>query len=615
MKKIITIVLTTSLLSFPVISGLANENQGHNNSSSLEGSKDLAPVSTVVAREASSKEEVVYGTLNSDGTLTEIYVVNMLEVIEPGLIIDHGNYTSVKNLTDLSEIKNVDGTVQFDAPSGLFYYQGNLEEAELPWDIDISYRLDGQEISSDELAGETGRLELAINTAKNDRGNSIFYENYTLQISCTLDTKNINIIDAVDANIAKVGKKRQVTYTVMPDSDGSFRLTADVTDFEMEGININAIPLSMVIDGFDVDEMTGEMRTLSDAIAEINKGVSELNNGVTELNNGVQKLRNGSGEYNNGIREISRSSAEVIEASALIEGALAQVHRELSGAPDLDLSDLAELPAGLSQMAKGLSEAGDGLLQLHGGFSEAFNALDEAMNKIPAATLSEEEIQQLYASGADPETVGHLIEVYTAAQTAKGTYNAVKQAFSTTEEVLKEVGGALHEMSGHLSGIANEVGAGMANMEGLDGLKKLEEGLAQLSANYGEFHSGLVSYTNGVGKLADAYAEIHSGIGELADGTTALESGVNELADGTDELADATSDLPDQLQEEVDAMLAEFDKSDFDPVSFVSPDNRNVEYVQFILKTEAIEIPDDKSAAVEEEEEPSFWQRLKKLFS
>ena len=55
---------------------------------------------------------------------------------------------------------------------------------------------------------------------------------------------------------------------------------------------------------------------------------------------------------------------------------------------------------------------------------------------------------------------------------------------------------------------------------------------------------------------------------------------------------------------------------DFEPISFVSPKNTNIDYVQFILQTEAIELEDEEETTiVEVEESVGFWQRLRNLFT
>ncbi|MDT8860250.1 YhgE/Pip domain-containing protein [Alkalihalobacillus sp. MEB130] len=563
-----------------------------------------------------SKDEVVYGSLSATGTLNELYVVNMLDVAEQGFIIDYGDYTAVRNLTDLSVLEQDEDEVQLEASPGWFYYQGNMENHELPWNINISYMLDGEEVFPDELAGKEGRLLLTIKTSNNEQVDPSFFENYTLQISLTLDTEKMSNIQAPDANIANVGKKRQLTYTVMPDSEGDVSFLADVTNFEMEGIDIAAIPLSMALDNLETEEMTSEMRTLSDAIQEINNGVSDLNTGVSELNDGVQSLNRGSRQYGDGMIEIKDASAEIISASRTIDESLAMLYKGLSGSSNkMDLSGLAQLPEGLSLMADGLKEVANGLTQLNENYPIAFSALNEAMNGIPASGVSEEDIQQLYESGANPETIEHLVDVLVAAQTAKGTYDNVKEAFVAVGPALEGTNGAVHEMSNQLRTLASELSGAFESMEGLDALSELEEGIGLLAKNYGQFHAGLVSYTDGVAQLANSYSEIASGFGEVAKGTSELSSGVGELRDGTAELARETSDLPEQMQEEIDAMREQFDKSDFEPVSFVSPKNMNVESVQFILKTEPIELDEEEETTfVEEEGEVSFWERLRSLF-
>src|SRR5690625_3361155 len=84
----------------------------------------------------SAKDEVIYGNLDATGKVDHIYVVNTFHIDQPGKIIDYGDYTEVRNLTDLSELNlNDDGHVQFEAEDGEFYYQGELKNKRLPWDI------------------------------------------------------------------------------------------------------------------------------------------------------------------------------------------------------------------------------------------------------------------------------------------------------------------------------------------------------------------------------------------------------------------------------------------------------------------------------------------------
>ncbi len=578
---------------------------------------DAAPNTSSEKGEFASKDEVVYATLQSNGKLDKVYVVNMLDVTKPGTIIDYGKYSSLKNLTDLMEMELVDDTIRFDAPKGKFYYQGNMEQnTVLPWDITISYLLDGKEINPDELVGKNGYIQINIQTAANENVDSIFFENYLLQISLTLDHDKYNNIKTSDGMVANVGRNKQITFTVMPEKEGELNVEADVVDFELEGIQIAAVPSSMSIEAPDMDEMTGDMNSLSDAIKEINNGVGELKNGVSKLNEGVKKLGAGSQQYKNGMSSINKASTDLVHASVSIDKALEKISDSLSeNADEMDLSELKNLPEGLSQIANGLHGTANGLSILRENYLIAYQTFDGAMNAIPNHHLSQEEIDLLYASAADTGVLDKLIETYTAARTAKGTYSAVKEGFDAVDGTLMEISVSIKEMGNTLSSISLGLSSSLEGMDDPNSFEQLQQGLSTLSYSYKEFHSGLVNYTKGVGQLSHSYNNLHLGIVELSGGTENLDGGVRELHKGTNELYKSTSDLPNQVQEELDKLIAEYDKSDFEAVSFVSSNNEKINSVQFVIKTESIKKEEQKTNEKQVEEVKGFWARLLDLFS
>ncbi|WP_319830085.1 coiled-coil domain-containing protein [Bacillus solitudinis] len=565
--------------------------------------------------EISSKDEVVYANLSATGDRQEMYVVNMLEIEKAGEVTDYGEYTTLKNLTDVSPIKQSDSVVSFAAPEGTFYYQGNLPDVALPWGISVSYLLDGEEIDPKALAGKDGHVQIRIATTANENVDSVFFENYLLQISLALNLDLYRNIQAPDGMLANAGKNKQVTFTVMPEQEATFVLEADVIDFELEGINITAVPSSMSIDAPNIDEMTGDIQTLTDAIEEVNDGVGELNDGVSELNNGVGSLRNGSKEYKQGMTTVATSSSELVNASTNIKQALETMNKSLGESlPDMNVDELKQLQEGLVQLSAGLNETSKNLVLLNQNYATAYGELNKAMQAIPDYTITEEEIQQLYVSGANEAVLDQLIESYTAARMAKGTYSAVKEGFDAVTVTLEQVDGALSEMAKNVDAMAEGLSTAFEQMNVADSLAPLQEGIRSVASNYQAFHSGLVDYTGGVGQLSSSYGEMHNGIVNLSQGTGELENGVNQLHDGTEELYEAASDLPDQMKEEVDQMLAEYDKSDFEPVSFVSPKNENINSVQFVVKTESIKKEEAEETTQTEEEPKGFWAKLIDLF-
>lgn len=184
------------------------------------------------------KDENVYGTLAGDGETEALYIVNEFDVTKGGTIEDHGDYDTVTNLTDLSDIESSDGLQTISADEGMFYYQGNIENGDLPWDFGITYILDGQEVEADSLAGESGHLVIHLTSSPNDAVDALFYRTYMLQVSFSVPAEDCSNMSAGSGTIADAGESRQITYTVMPGENGDLTFEADVNDFEMSAISI-----------------------------------------------------------------------------------------------------------------------------------------------------------------------------------------------------------------------------------------------------------------------------------------------------------------------------------------------------------------------------------------
>ena len=438
------------------------------------------------AADITDKNEAVYARLSGAGEVQSIYVVNQFTLRSGGNFTDFGNYSAVVNLTDLEPLTLSDGEVSIRTGSENFFYQGNLAGNDLPWTYDIAYSLDGNEIPPENLAGQSGSLEIRLLSAKNGAVSETFYNNYLQQITITLDIHKCANIEADGAAAANAGKNRILAFTVLPGVDADITIKAEVTDFEMAGIEITAMPFAMSIEIPDTANMLDDFMQLSDAIAALSDGTGSLKDGMAEMAGGAEELRNGSSDFNNGLSRLNNSSPQLTEASA-------------------------QFQAALSQIAEGL--------QSMSGF-----VTDPAM-------------QQLIA------------------------------------------------------------------------------GISGLSENYGEFHGGLVAYTQGINGLANGYGELDYGIAGLSGGIAELYGGMAQLHEGTARLANETSDMPGQFQNEIDKMLNEYTGGEFEPISFTSSENNDVSFVQFVFMTESIEKPDAETASQINVEQETFWTRLTKLFS
>lgn len=572
---------------------------------------------TLEKGKAAHKDEVVYANLSATGELENIYVVNIFDIVKEGNLIDYGSYSSVKNLTDLSTIEQKNEEVHFTADNQKFYYQGNMDDGQLPWNFKVSYLLNGQEKEPDDLAGESGQLQIKIETSRNEAVDPSFYENFLLQISLVLNTEKYNNIHAADATIANAGKNKQVAFTVMPEHDGEFLIKADVIDFEFDGIEIAAVPSSMSIDLPNTDDLTKDMDSLVDAISQLNDGVGKLKSGVRELNEGVESLKEGSEAYKDGMNEVDRASVELINASETIDGALQMMWASLNGSntdEQVDLSQLGEVTGVLDQFSEGLFSISEQLSPLIEGYSQVLEQLSTEISNIPEIPLENlMEIQQAYENN---ESIQLLLQAYGASQRVKGTFEheSVQTVLQSISPVLEQVTQSLTEMGIGLAQISQGLAQSLDMKEMGEAMEQLKDGIGQLSNNYGQFHLGLVSYTDVISQLASSYEKLHSGLTDLSSGTEELENGVGELHKGTTELHEATKDMPAEIQKEMDELVSEFDKSDYKPISFVSPKNDQVNSVQFVIRTDSIKKEEVVVKEEVKEEKKGFWRLLLDLF-
>lgn len=568
--------------------------------------------------EVKSKDEVIYAILASNGSVRTMYAVNRFEIAQAGSITDYGDYDSVINLTDTTVMTQNGDAVTVQANAENFYYQGNMTTTELPWIFDISYFLNGVKTAPQELAGRSGELEVRIVTKKNAAVNSVFYENYILQISITLDTEKCSDIKAPGATIASAGKNKVIAYTVMPGSDADVSINTTVGDFTMTGISISAMPSLMNIELPVTDGMIDDFTELSDAISALNDGVGKLADGAAELKSGADKLRSGSLDIKTGLSELSDNSARLIQASSQISSALAQIASSLNGnSTDMDLGDLALLPQGLSDLADGLDDISSGLIDLKNGFTQAYTALDGAMQAIPDPTISQEQIMMLYeqTDSSQHGLLDQLIASYTAGQTVKGTYNQVKDAFDAVGPTIDTLSASIETISATLDDMSGKISDALSGMDMMQQLSQLSAGLSELDRNYTTFHSGLKDYMNGVDELSSGYTDFHSGLNSFGNGVGEFYDGVVELHDGTTKLSNETAEMPDAIQTDIEDMLDQYTGSDFEPISFTSPKNEQTDLVQFVLKCDGIEKPEETKDVEVETGNETFWDRFISLFT
>ena len=510
-------------------------------------------------------EEVIYGRLDNRGRARSAYAVVAVTAGEPGEIVHHGQYTEVENLTDTSPIEYKNGTVTIDAAeAGRYYYQGKLRKALMPWDIQISYTLDGAEIDPDDLGGASGSLTVDIHTSTNSGFDSYFTDNYMLQISVTLPGEAADEITARNGTIALAGSDKTITFVVLPGAEGDVGFSAEIKDFTMAGFTIAGVPYSAA-------SMMGDMEE-----------VDMITDGLTQLSDGISALAGAAGQLSDGADTLADNGPTLTDASDQIADALNQIS---SGLQDFDLSSmtgdlsaLEALPAGLTEIAVNLESIASMIDGMASSATPDISGITAAMQTLAMYCMTNQDAMTAYMSLVNE-------------------FEALNQQLGSLPTMITSLSSGLRQIVDAIMLIANQVSVGLSGMTDIDtsAITELQTGMAELASQYGQFNEGLKTYTDGVAALADGAGSFSSGMYTLNSETSSIPDILNEFL-GEDEEAEETG-----------------------PVSFLSDENEETASVQFVLSTEGIAAPEDEAPEEPEPEAKGFfaelWDKIVALFT
>lgn len=602
----------------------------------LAGTMIVTSVTTAMAETVpSSKEEVIYINLTSGGSVREMYAVN---IFDDKNITDYGDYLSVELLNTTDNINQNGDEITFSSSADRVYYKGKMKSNIMPWNISIKYYVDGKEYTPEEAAGKSGKMEIYFKVSKNEAYDGPFYDAYALQASFTLDTEIAKNITASDATLANVGKKKQLTYTILPGEGIDTVITADVTDFEMDAASINGIPLNMNIQVNDadlmnkVDELLGGIEDLDNGADELNSGVNRLSDatrddlqpGVNQLNDGMKDLNDGVLKIQDGLDELNSKSYELTSGSDQVLSALNTINSQLNSQEQKD--SISQLVSGSAGIKDGITNLTGKLGELQAGVSYAkfMDALAAGSgNAITAETISRlKDSNTQIASLLQSSNQNAAAAVSSNNNVIDGILGGINQYLTTVNTNIT----ALYQGAQSLNTEYAKLDAGIRSLA--VAVQQLADGVNQLVTEYGKLDKGVNDYTEGVAKVIAGYSQIVtgtsdllSGSGELRDGTAELVNSIAELYDGTSQLKDGTGEMRDetdgmdtQITDKIDEMVNGITGGDYELVSFVSEKNTNVKAVQFVIQTESVQIKEADEATPVVEEKLNFWQKVLKLF-
>lgn len=409
---------------------------------------------------------------------------------------------------------------------------------------------------------------------------------------------------------------------------------------------------------------------LTNGVTSLNEGIETVQTALTTLDNKSENLTTGSAKVLKALKTI-QSSLKKIDMDSQNISSLSSASTEIKQGIDSLVNGLETMVQNINSYYLGLSASGitdiNDYVSKHNQAITAlsisatqrtlYQAYKVSGNAGVLETLSNlvqnknEEATKLYqtyvASGNDSSviseyisTAGKLISTESLLKGDIAYIQGSNQLISGIQSTLDSQNGAL--MQGALS-LQSNYKTFDKNIQDLTksllslstNMKTLKKGINSLVTNYKKIDTGIVEYTTAVNKITDGYKDIYKGALSVSKGTTQLYdgtkdlvdgaldlydgskdlvSGTTELSNGTNKLFNKTQDMDTEISDKIDETINDLTGKNIETISFVSEKNTNVDSVLFIIKTPAIELPEEKEPETNEEAPLSLGQKFLKLF-
>lgn len=333
-----------------------------------------------------SYDETYYATLDYYGAPTQASVVKSYRLNGQSAITDYGDYDEVTNLTDDTPAVYKDGKVVFTPQEGTdkFYFEGKTTQPfeELPWKVDISYRLNGAPIRAEELAGKTGLVEIGIKVTPNHAAPAYSRDNLILTIATAFNDDDITSLEAPGAEVQLIGNLRAVLFAALPGEERDFAIRVGSDSFESAGLILLAVPatlqqLDQVAKLREVKEETEDsLEAMDDSLDVILSTLDGMSGSLSTAASGLDQLNTARGTISER-REDLRAAGDGLHDLDNARAGISAGRDELSQNMDTALGSLGELSGSLERLdryqsvtAQAAEEAKNALNDLNGAVQE-----------------------------------------------------------------------------------------------------------------------------------------------------------------------------------------------------------------------------------------------------
>lgn len=298
-KKFICLMLVTVMLILCSCSNASEQQIQNNNLQNPTQVKYTTPAGMV------TKTETVYVNLDNNGKVTQTIVSDWIHTTKGQVYVDDvTNLSQIENIKDDSVPDVNNQNLRWYLNSTDLYYQG-VSTAPLPLEFDLSYSLNGTQISAADIVGKTGHVEITIkmrNTksevVKVNGKEMLMYTPMIVLGGTTLSESKFQNISVLNGKTVGNGNNQFAVMVGLPGINESLGLTeltqnatsdmqysfndtfvvsADVTDFEIGNFMFAAVPIASLDIGLnsistsmdDVRENLSKLSTIQQSLQNI----------------------------------------------------------------------------------------------------------------------------------------------------------------------------------------------------------------------------------------------------------------------------------------------------------------------------------------------------------
>lgn len=515
-------------------------------------------------------DETVYINMDYYGAPTNTRIVKGVNLNGHTEFTDFGDYKDVYNMSTFDEPTLKEDSVywKLNTDKNRFYYEcipNDTVNIQMPWNFDVSYKLNGVPVEADQCAGASGTIQMDIHAVPNTYASDYYKNNMMLVCATGIDMSKALSIDAPGAQIQSFGTYKLVMFMGLPGEENTFTVRIGSNDFESMGLIMFMTPATT-----SALDIMSSMRDIKDRLE--NSG-DNLYTGVSSMLSTMQAVQSSLSSMSSGISGIDQVRKQLIKDRGTLDPRT-----------DAALNALDELTGKSDSLIPELNSAKETLTALNATTSSILTTLEESGEDIPEyqkllndVKTSLGNLEDLF-DDLDDETDNSS---WTIAQIRSASEDLSKELEALTKD-LKSLSGSLDDLdletpvSTELKNYVSAMTSSTAQSAGKDASQKkyleimstitrdmsdeekaeIEEKAKAEAAKAGEAAGAAAVQSSAAYNNAQALAALMTGIKSGSSAVTSdMQSMTKQLKSVTEEMSDllnATNSLLKDLEDIAD---------------------------------------------------------------